>query len=277
MFDINACALAVNVTDEENICMIAGTWSINEYLRKEPVVDGSVLMNSLFCLPDYYLVEESSATSAGNNEWFVTRMMPEYMAEVKAANGNPYKEMDNLVAKLPTEEYIPIFLPFLMASNVHPNAKGTFVGMSVNHTRAHLLRAIYEGIVFCHRYHLDKLLSSRETPPRCIRMAGGAARSGFWTQMFADILGLPIETVAVNETGALGCAIATAVAVGDYPTLAEAAKRMTSIAPAVLPNPAMKALYDRRYALYKKTIECLDPLWSEMQAHIDGKGEIANV
>jgi L-xylulokinase len=277
MFDIDACALAVNVTDEENICMIAGTWSINEYLRREPVIDGSVLMNSLFCLPDYYLVEESSATSAGNNEWFVTRLMPEYMAEVNAANGNPYKELDNLVAELPPEEYIPIFLPFLMASNVHPNAKGTFVGMSVNHTRAHLLRSIYEGIVFCHRHHLEKLLSSRETSPHCVRLAGGAARSVFWTQMFADILQLPVETVAVNETGALGCAIATAVAVGDYPTLGEAAKRMTSIAPTVLPDSTLKALYDRRYALYKKTIECLDPLWSEMQTQIDGKGETANV
>lgn len=46
MFDIDACALAVNVTDEENICMIAGTWSINEYIRRQPVTDGRVLMNS---------------------------------------------------------------------------------------------------------------------------------------------------------------------------------------------------------------------------------------
>ncbi len=60
MFDIDACALAVNVTDETNICMIAGTWSINEYPRRAPITDGSVLMNSLFCLPGYYLIEESS-------------------------------------------------------------------------------------------------------------------------------------------------------------------------------------------------------------------------
>ena len=85
MFDIDACALAVNVTDEENICMIAGTWSINEYLRKEPVTDGSVLMNSLFCLPEYYLIEESSPTSAGNNEWFIRQLLPELKA---AAEGH---------------------------------------------------------------------------------------------------------------------------------------------------------------------------------------------
>ncbi|MBQ2158591.1 MAG: carbohydrate kinase, partial [Oscillospiraceae bacterium] len=77
MFDINACALAAGVTDPNRLCMIAGTWSINEYVRREPVTDGSVLMNSLFCLPEYYLIEESSPTSAGNNEWFVRELLPE--------------------------------------------------------------------------------------------------------------------------------------------------------------------------------------------------------
>jgi len=57
MFDIDACALAVNVLNEDRVCMIAGTWSINEYPRKAPVTDGSVLMNSLFFLKDLYLIE----------------------------------------------------------------------------------------------------------------------------------------------------------------------------------------------------------------------------
>jgi len=51
------------VVDEENICMIAGTWSINEYIRPRPVVDGKVMMNSFFCLPGYYLIEECSPTA----------------------------------------------------------------------------------------------------------------------------------------------------------------------------------------------------------------------
>jgi L-xylulokinase len=203
--------------------------------------------------------------------------MPEQMAEAKARGGHPYREIDDLVAKLSPNEFIPIFLPFLMASNVHPNAKGTFAGMSVNHTRVHLIRSVYEGIAFSHRYHLEKLLATREKPPRCIRLAGGAAHSGVWTRMFADILQLPIEAVTVNETGALGCAIATAVAVGDYSTLDEAANRMSAVVPAVLPDPALKPLYDRRYALYKKVIGCLDPLWGEMQALIDSTGGTGDV
>ena len=82
-FDIDACAVAVGVTDEEHVCMIAGTWSINEYIGREPVTDGSVMMNSFFCLPGYYLVEECSPTSAGNNEWFMKSLLPELREECK--------------------------------------------------------------------------------------------------------------------------------------------------------------------------------------------------
>lgn len=269
MFDIDACALAVGVTDESRLCMIAGTWSINEYVRRAPVLDGSVLMNSLFCLPEYYLVEECSPTSAGNNEWFLQQLLPELRKEAKAKGESIYEIMNGWVESIPPQEFVPVFLPFLMASNVHPNAKGSFVGMSTNHTRKHLLRSVYEGIVFCHKMHTDRLMQSREEPPKSIRLAGGAARSKVWTQIFADVMQIPVETVQVNETGALGCAIAVAAAVGDYESLADAAAHMCAIAPAVLPDPEKKTIYDRKYALYCKTIECLDGLWDEMQRLIE--------
>ncbi|NLD58394.1 MAG: carbohydrate kinase [Clostridiales bacterium] len=269
MFDIDACALAVNVLDENNICMIAGTWSINEYPKKTPVTDGTVLMNSLFCRPGYYLIEESSPTSAGNNQWFISNLLPEVAREAKAAGTSVYEVMNEWVAEVPAEEFVPVFLPFLMASNVHPNAKGSFVGMSMNHTRKHLARSVYEGIAFSHRHHLEKLLATRENRPECIRLAGGAAHSAVWTRMFADIMGIPVETVDVNETGALGSAIAAAAAVGAYASLEEAAKNMCPIGERVCPDMRMHKVYSEKYALYQKTIQCLDGLWADMQKLIE--------
>ena len=271
MFDIDACAIAVNVLNEDNICMIAGTWSINEYLRREPVTDGKVLMNSLFCLPQYYLIEESSPTSAGNNEWFAINLLPEVRAAAKAEGRSVYAVMNEWAQTIPPEEFVPLFLPFLMASNVHPNAKGTFIGLSMSHTRMHMVRSVYEGIVFCHRYHLEKLLATRQKAPGCIRLAGGAAQSKVWTQMFADILALPVETVAVNETGALGCAVAAAAAVGIYDSLEAAAGKMCPMGDRVMPSPDTYAAYNQRYSLYLKALECLDPLWDDMQRCIEGK------
>ena len=270
MFDIDACAIAVDVLDDRNICMIAGTWSINEYPKKSPVTDGSVQMNSLFCLPGYYLIEESSPTSAGNNEWFVKNLLPELRAQMEEENKSVYDCMNAWVESIPADEFVPVFLPFLMASNVHPNAKGTFVGLSMNHTRAHMARSVYEGIVYCHKYHLERLLATRDRAPECIRLAGGAARSKVWAQMFADILGYPIETVNVNETGALGCAIAAATAAGAYPTIETAANAMCPKGERVLPNAQNAAHYAKRYALYKKAIACLDGLWEDMQIAIEG-------
>ena len=269
MFDIDACAIAVNVVDEANLCVIAGTWSINEYLRREPVTDGRVRMNSLFALPEYYLIEESSPTSAGNNEWFAKTLLPEVRAEAKREGRSVYDVLNGWVASLPPEEFVPIFHPFLMGSNVHPNAMGSFVGLSLSHTRAHLARSVYEGIVFSHRDHMEKLLATRQAPPICVRLAGGAAKSAVWTQMFADILGLPVETVPVNETGALGCAIAAATAVGLYPSLSEACAAMCPVGERVLPDPAARAAYEGRYRLYQRVNACLDPLWDEVRGVLE--------
>ena len=275
MFDIDACALACGVTDSSLLCMIAGTWSINEYIRETPVLDGRVLMNSLYCLPGSYLVEESSATSAGTNEWFVNQLLPEVKAEAKQQGKSVYDVVDDWVSSVPPEAFVPVFLPFLMSSNVHPNAKAAFVGLSVSHTRRDMARSVFEGITFCHRQHFEKLMATRESAPRVIRLAGGAARAAVWAQMFADVMGLPVETVAASETGALGCAMAAAVAAGEYASLPDAARAMTVLSGRYEPNAALKAVYDRKYRLYQKTIACLDGLWDDMQEMIEQSGEQA--
>ena len=262
-FDIDACAVAVNVVDEEHICMIAGTWSINEYISKAPVTDGSVLMNSYFCIKPYYLVEECSPTSAGNNAWFINNLLPDLKGK------ELYTQLNRWVEEIPAEEFCPVFLPYLLASNVHPNAKGSFVGLNNYHTRAHMARSVYEGITFSHRYHLDQLLKNKATPTQSIRLAGGMARSAVWVQMLADTTGLPVEVVEVNETGNLGCAVLGAVATGAFETIQDAAAHMCRIAPAVLPNPEKKAIYDRKYQMFLQVIQALDSVWDSMQSLID--------
>lgn len=266
MFDIDACALAVNVTNEDHVCMIAGTWSINEYIRKEPVLDGKIQMNSLFCIDGYYLIEESSATSAGNNEWFIKTLMPELVLQCKAEGKSIYEKANELVASLSAQDFCPTFLPFLMASNVNPNALGSFVGLSNYHTRAHIMRSVYEGIAFSHRYHLDKLLATRDSDPKSIRLAGGAARSKVWTQIFSDVMKMPVETVQANETGTLGCAMAASVASGDYPDIQTAAEKMTKLSRIVSPIEENSKAYERKYNLYMKLIDALDPVWKEYKA-----------
>ena len=259
MFDIDACALAVGAVTPRDLCVITGTWSINEFVSPAPVLSDQVEMNSLFCLGGQYLIEESSATSAGNNEWFLKKILGQ-------TGDGAYDRANELAGSVLPTEALPLFLPFVMAGNANPDAMGAFLGLAENHEQRHLIRSVYEGVAFSHRWHVGRLLPSRTEPVTQISMAGGAARSGVWTQMFADILGYPIRVSPVQETGALGCAIAAAAACGCKASLEQAIREMVQLSRPILPDPALKAHYDARYALYLKTMQALDGVWSDYRA-----------
>ena len=89
----------------------------NEYIAKEPVKDGSVLMNSIYCLPEYYLVEESSPTSAGNHEWFMKMFCKEFYPDAEKEGISVYQLGDRLAEQVDPSEQNIIFLPYLYGSN----------------------------------------------------------------------------------------------------------------------------------------------------------------
>lgn len=256
MFDIDACAIALDVTSPEALCTIAGTWSINEYIRKTPVLDGKT-MNSLYAIPGYYLIESCSATSCGNLEWYLRN----FLADRKLPAGESLYELcSREVDSVTPEETDLYFLPFLYGSNAHPLGKAAFVGMTEYHREAHLLRAVYEGVAYSHRTHIDRLLQSRNRPG-AVRMAGGAVNSPVWVQLFADVLNLPVEYFRVKEPGALGSAIAASVAGGVYRDYPEATAHMVHAAGRVEPNPGRAAVYQRKYEKYQAVRDALDTVW----------------
>lgn len=260
MFDVNACGIASALSDEDQMCMIAGTWSINEFIAKEPVTNGTVSLNSMFCIPGYFLVEESSPTSAGNMEWFIRNLMSYEKAEAKEQGGSVYDITNEWVASIEPQDNNVIFLPFLNGSNEDPTAKGTFIGLSAYHSKKHMLRAVYEGIVFSHLTHVKKLLRNREVP-KSIRLAGGAANSDVWVQIFADALQIPVDVIEDKELGAQGCAMAAGIAAGIYEDYPDAIARTVNITKTVEPRPEYKAIYEEKYANYRKVIESLSGAW----------------
>lgn len=264
MFDVNACGLASGLSDENQLCMIAGTWSINEFLSPKPILDPSVSLNSMFCIPGYFLVEESSPTSAGNLEWFLQNFYAAEKAECSARGTSIYDLLNAQVEEVDPEDGDLIFLPYLNGSAVNPIARGAFLGMTGYHTRQHLLRAVYEGIVFSHGAHVQKLLKNRERP-ETIRLSGGAANSRVWVQIFADVLQIPIETIENKELGAQGAAIAAGIGAGIYRDYADGIARTTRITGKVMPNPALKELYEAKFARYCALAEVLDGSWRGWQ------------
>jgi L-xylulokinase len=214
-------------------------------------------------MDDYYLMLEGSATSASNLEWFVTQFFDAEGSADPEQSRCAYDLCNELVGSIGPDDSNIVFLPFLYGSNVNPDAKGCFVGLESSHTRAHVLRAIYEGVVFTHLSHVDKLLKFRPLP-EVIRLTGGAARSEVWLQIFSDIFQVPIETPEGTELGALGATIAASVAVGSHGSYEEAVQNMVRFSRLIEPSVEHKDVYARKYTRYKKLIETLDPVWTEV-------------
>jgi L-xylulokinase len=262
LFDIDACAIATGVTSEDKLCLVAGSWCNNQYISKKPIASKSLFMTSLYCIPGYWLILEGSATSASNLEWFVTEFFAEERKLAEKQGKSVYDLCNELVASTSPEDAQVVFIPFLYSTNAGAdvNAKACFIGLTGWHTRAHVLRAVYEGIVFSHKSHIEKLLAFR-TMPKAARIAGGAARSPVWLQIFADVLQIPIEVTTGTELGTLGAAICAGVAAKQFKSFEQAAEGMVQVAQTYIPDPGKKAIYEKKYATYRKTIKTLNALW----------------
>ena len=256
MFDIDACGLAVGMTDETVFCMVAGTWGNNQFISKTPVAHPDMFMTSCYSINGYYLMLEGSATSASNLEWFISQFF-------EGDRKNVYDQCNGLVASTQPDESAIIFLPYLYGGPVSLDAKGCLFGLDGRQTRAHVMRAVFEGVIFGHRWHVERLMRFCERP-KTIRLTGGATNSEVWSQMFADIFQIPVEVPSGTELGCLGAAICGAVASGIYPSYEEACRQMVAIERVYRPNPDWAGVYEEKFGRYKKLLEVFAPVWQEL-------------
>ena len=187
MWDIDAAAVATGVIDEGMLSIVAGTWANNQFVSRIPVFSPDIFMTTVFCVPGLWLVLEGSPTSSANLEWFVRELMGPERRKCREDGTSVYGICTEEVSSLPADEPVPVFLPFLYGSNTEHPADASFIGITGQHHRAHLLRAVFEGITFSHRFHIEKLATVRPLPlnARIARRCGGLAG------MVADLRGHP--------------------------------------------------------------------------------------
>ncbi len=263
LFDIDACALGSGLLGESHLCLIAGTWGINQYVSQRPVVQRDHFMTCRYCLPGFYLVPEASPTSASNLEWFVTQFFQADRGIAQRDGRTVFDLCNDLVESATPEQANVVFLPFLYGSNAAPDAKACLLGLAGWHTRGHVLRSIYEGVAFGHMAHTERLLRHR-APFAAIRLTGGAARSRAWVQVFADCYQMPVEVPAGEELGALGAAMCAGVAAGVFPDFPKAVEAMFRVERTQDPVTSRGPVYAAKYARYRRVLEALGPLWSEL-------------
>jgi L-xylulokinase len=263
LFDVDASAIGSGVIDPNQACIVMGSWSINEIITKEPIVDPAIFMTTIFADPDLFLTIEGSATSATNLEWFVQQCCGDERMEAKKRGISVYEICNEEVAGVAPDGANVIFHPFLYGSNVQPTARAGFYGVAGWHTRAHLLRALYEGVVFGHLSHIEKLRAAGGQI-NSVRLAGGGSRSKVWSQMFADTIQVPMEVSDGNELGARGAALCAGIGTGIYRDYAEAVQEAVSVVRVHEPILANTPIYMARYAEYQGLVEVMQEPWNAL-------------
>ena len=265
MFDIDACALATGVLSDDLFSMIAGTWNMNIFPSEQLAPIESGLMNSIFPT-GANLIEASSPTSAGNLDIMLKMLLADEIQNAQQNNKSIYDYLEMMLDSTDESYAKLVFFPFLYGSNSDPNAEGAFIGLQSSTTKSEMIRAVYEGICFAHRQHIEQLLKVLGHKPKAIRMSGGACNSEQWIQMFADVLNIPIEITANSELGGLGGAIACAVGIGEYADLTEAVKNMTKVVKRYEPREKAIKVYDQKYQVYSSLLQSLNGNWDELNS-----------
>jgi sugar (pentulose or hexulose) kinase len=146
-----------------------------------------------------------------------------------------------------------------------PEAKGAMIGFGDVHTRAHLYRAILEGLAYALREGGERAAARAKTPLRELRVSGGGAQSPAAVQLTADIFGLPTGRPHTHETSGLGAAIDAAVGLGLHSSFDSAVAEMVHIGALVEPNAQRHQLYDQLYRrVYKRMYARLKPLYEDI-------------
>lgn len=159
------------------------------------------------------------------------------------------------------------FLPYLMGERSpinDTNARGTFVGMTMDTTRADLVQAVLEGVAFAIRDSVEVARSLGIGISRS-RICGGGAKSPLWKKIMANVLGCTLE-VPVSEQGpGMGGAMLAMVACGVYENVNTCCKKLVSVASTVEPDPELIAKYEARYQQFRKIYPAMKTLFPEIQ------------
>jgi len=165
-----------------------------------------------------------------------------------------YDQMTAEAALIPAGSGGLLWAPYLMGErtpHLDPDARAALVGLTASHTRAHVVRAILEGVAFSLKDTLT-IFGEMRLPTTSIRLGGGGARSALWQQIQADVYAQEVETVEAEEGAAYGAAILAGVGGGFWPSVDAACGAVVRTAERIDPNPSHRSTMETAYARYRR-------------------------
>ena len=253
MIDVVACGLGVGAVSHGQAYSIVGTTCFNgvimDAIDLEPMGIGMTLA---YAFDQQVLRAMPSLAGTPNVDWFVDQFCQSEKKDAKESNTELFYSLEKQISKMPVGCDGLVYHPYInpggeRAPFVKTSAAAQFFGLSSNHTRWHLLRAVYEGVAL-------SLLDCFEKFPVSISqlmLCGGGAQSALWCQIISDATGKPVHVPGGCELGALGTAVMTALATGVYPNVETAVEQAVDLAAGYEPNLENHEIYRELYGLYK--------------------------
>jgi len=206
-------------------------------------------------------------SAAGSLRWFRNSMAEAEMARAAETGADVYDLLTAQAAHAPAGSEGLIFLPYLSGERTpysDPDARGVYFGLTVRHTKAHLVRAVLEGVAYGLRDSLE-LTRAMGLQVTQLRVSGGGARSALWRQILADVFDAEIALVNVPEGAAFGAALLAGVGGHIYKDLQDACALTVRIADQVNPD-ADTQRYAAYYPVYRALYPALAPLFKQVGA-----------
>ena len=161
------------------------------------------------------------------------------------------------------------FLPYLMGERSpinDTNARGTFIGMTMDTSRSDMVQAVLEGVAFAIRDSFEVAKSLGIEIPRS-NICGGGAKSKLWQKILANVLNIPLDSVVTEQGPGYGGAMLAMVGCGTYASVQEASDKLVSIASTVYPEPELTARYESRYQQFRKIYPTCKALFADLAQH----------
>ncbi len=255
--DQSANAVGVGAIDPGVVALSLGTSGVVFAATDAPVVEARGRVHA-FChaVPDRWHLMSVMLSAAGSLRWFRDELAP----------GVSFTDLVHQAATVPAGSDGLWFLPYLTGErspHADPNARGAFIGLTVSHTRAHMTRAVLEGVAYGLRDGLDVMREAGMAAPAQVRASGGGTGSPLWRQVLADVLEVELVGTGTTEGAAFGAALLAAPASGLFPSLRDAVAAAVSVTPMAEPGPD-RATYLERHALHRALYPSLAPLFPRM-------------
>jgi xylulokinase len=230
----------------------------------EPIYDpGRRTFTFGHVVPGMYMPTGTMQAAGASYQWARDQLCPVEQQSAQTQGVSAYELMNLEAARAPAGANGLIFLPYLLGERSprwNPRARGAFVGLTIRHSRADVIRAVLEGVTLNLRVILDAFrLQGTEISE--VRLIGGGARGRFWNRIMADVYGLPVHRLAVlEEATSMGAAVTGGVGVGLYPDFS-IVEKMNPVVEVIEPDAASQAVYDEIYPIFEACYDALAPVY----------------